>query len=136
MMLEAILQYCINGYNIHEEKIESFSSLIIRLNEIKNEAADIIKGIFSVDIMIQDIGRISIGLDDKCILSYTSADFDTTLTSLGDESAKGQTMYYFGDYSLMSNKYIIQYEDALNVLEVWISNGLLSDSIKWTTELY
>ena len=135
-MLKVNLQYCINGFDLIEERIESFSSLKIRLHEIKNDAAVFIKGIFSVDIVIQDIGRISIGLDEKCILSYTSADFEEVLTSLGDKSAQGYTMYYFGDCSLMSNKYIIQYKDALNVLEVWIREGSLSDNIKWTKELY
>ena len=135
-MLDVRLEYCIDGYNEKTEKVDSFESLIVRLNEIKNEAATDIKVIFSVDIVNDDMGRLSIGLNDKSIVTYTSADYEETLTSLGDELAEGKTTYYFGDHSLMSNKYIISYKDALNVLETWITTGTLSREIKWTNELF
>ena len=130
------IEYCIDGFDLRDEKINSFESLKSRLEEIKNEASDIIKSVFSVDVVVEDIGRISIGLDEKSILSYTSADFEETLTSLGDESALGETTYYFGDYSLMSNKYIVPYSEALNAIELWINHGELSAKIKWTETLY
>jgi len=130
------LEYCLDGFNLRVEKINSFESLKIRLEEIKNEASDIIKSIFSVDIIVENAGIISIGLNEKSILSYTSADFEETLTSLGDESALGKTLYYFGDYSLMSNKYIVPYSEALNVIDLWINEGILSTKIEWTEALY
>jgi hypothetical protein len=107
-----------------------------KLQEIKFKASNIIKGIFSVDIVVEDIGRLSVGLDEKSILTYTSADFEESLTSLGDEFEQGETMYYFGYYSLMSNKYIIPFEDALNALDDWIDRGILSKNIKWTDQLF
>ncbi len=86
--------------------------------------------------MIGGLGRISVGLDAKCILTYTSEDFEETLTSLGDETAQGETVYYFGDYTLMSNKYIIPYEQAVETIKVSANTGKLSKSIKWTDKLF
>ena len=75
-------------------------------------------------------------LDSKCILTYTSEDFEETFTSLGDETAQGETVYYFGDYTLMSNKYIIPYEQAMEAIKVSVDTGKLSKSIKWTDKLF
>ena len=86
--------------------------------------------------MIEGLGRISVGLDQRCILTYTSEDFEETLTSLGDETAQGDTMYYFGDYTLMSNKYIIPFDRAIEALKVCVDTGKLSESIKWTDKLF
>ena len=91
----------------YEEKIESLDHLEKRLQEIKNEVSKWWNIIFSVDIVLKGIGHISIALDDKCILSFYDEIEDLYLTSLGDPSAEGKTLYYFGDTSLMSNKYII-----------------------------
>lgn len=135
-MLKSHLEYCLDGFNLVQKQIDSMESLVKDLQEAKNKASTIIKGIFAVDILVKDIGRISIGLDEKCILTYTSEDFEKSLTSLGDESAQGETMYYFGDYSLMSNKYIISFTNALTVLEELIYTGALSESIKWTEQLF
>ena len=133
-MINANLEYCIDGYNLIDEKIYSFAELEKRLQEIKKEAESIIKGIFSADIVVAGVGRISVALDENCILTYTSEDLENTLTSLGDESAQGETLYYFGDYSEMSNKYIIPYQEAQKVLEQWVQYGIISDKIKWTNK--
>ena len=135
-MTNAKLEYCIDGYNVIEEKIDSFKFLEKRLQEIKNEAASIIKGIFSVDIVIKGSGRMSIALSDNCILTYTSDNLEDMQTSLGDESAQGETLYYFGGYSNLSNKYIISYKEALDVLNQWIQHGTISNRINWTKNLY
>lgn len=135
-MTNANLEYCIDGYNLIEEKIDSFILLRKRLQEIKNEASSIIKGIFSVDIVVEGKGRMSVALDDNCILTYTSVDLEDMQTSLGDESAPGETVYYFGDYSNMSNKYVIPYNKALDVLDQWVQYGTISNQIRWTKNLY
>ena len=128
--------YCIDGYNTIEIPIESIEELLYTLQQIVIEASSVIKSIFTADIVVEGAGRISVGLNQKCILAYTSEDFEETLTSLGDEEAEGNTLYYFGDYTLMSNKYIISFDDAVKVLRVWIKSGKLSDSIKWTDKLF
>ena len=135
-MTHARIEYCIDGYNLVEEEIDSFCQLEKRLQEVKNEAAAIINGIFTADIVVTGIGRISVALDEKCILTYTSDNLEDMQTSLGDEFAQGEAVYYFGDYSNMSNKYVISYKEALAVLEEWVRLGTISNKIKWTKIIY
>ena len=135
-MRKAKVVYCIDGYNAIEIPIGSLSELLSALQKIAIEASSVMEIIFSADVVVEGAGRVSVGLDQKCILAYTSEDFEEILTSLGDEDAKGDTLYYFGDYTSMSNKYIISFNDAIKVLDVWIENGELSDSIKWTEKLF
>jgi len=135
-MLSVKLEYCINGYDTKEVEINCFGMLKSKLIEIKNEATGIIKSIFTVDVVVDGKGRMSIGLDEDSILAYTSFDFEDNMTSLGNESSQGTTLYYFGDYSIMSNKYIIPYNTALDVLKTWIEFGEISDIIQWTDEIY
>ena len=135
-MGKAKVLYCIDGNNTIEIPIGSLSELLSTFQKIAVEALSIVKVIFTADVAVEGAGRISVGLNQKCILSYTSEDFEETLTSLGDEHAEGSTWYYFGDYTLMSNKYIIPFDDAIKVLSIWIENGKLSNSIKWTDKLF
>ena len=127
-MRNAKVVYCIDGFNGVEIPICSINELL--------EASTVMEIIFSADVVVEGSGRLSVGLNENCILTYTSEDFEETLTSLGNEDAQGDTEYYFGDYTLMSNKYIIPFDDAVKVLEVWINSGKLSNSIKWTDKLY
>lgn len=80
--------------------------------------------------------RPAIGLNQRCILTYTSEDFEETLTSLGDETSQGDTVYYFGDYTSMSNKYIIPYDCAIEALKIFVTTGRLSENIRWTDKLF
>ncbi len=135
-MLNTYLEYCLDGYNVIKEKVSSLDDLIITLQQIKDEKVKTIQAIFCVDIVVEKKGRLSIGLDDRSILTYISEDFDEALTSLGDKHAQGETMYYLGEYSLMSNKYVIPYTKAINVVDYWICQGKLSDAIEWTDEIF
>ena len=45
-------------------------------------------------------------------------------------------MYYLGEYSLMSNKYVIPFAKAITAVEYWILHGELSDAIEWTDEIF
>ena len=135
-MRNAKVVYCIDGFNGVEIPICSINELLSVLQKIKSEASTVMEIIFSADVVVVGSGRLSVGLNENCILTYTSEDFEETLTSLGNEDAQGDTEYYFGDYTLMSNKYIIPFDDAVKVLEVWINSGKLSNSIKWTDKLY
>ena len=58
-MKKAYIEYCINGYNLIEKDVVD---LYNQLNEIKQETQDIFTAPFGVDIVINGIGRISIGL--------------------------------------------------------------------------
>lgn len=132
-MLNAYLEYCLDSYCTVRETIDSLNSLTADLLHIKNKAAATIHAIFCVDI--EKIGRLSIGLDDRSILTYISEDFEEAFTSLGDESAQGETMYYLGDYSLMSNRYVIPFDTALSAVDYWLCHGGLSDVLEWTDKI-
>ena len=128
--------YCLDGYDSVEIPIHSTDELAARLQEIALEAIPVIDGIFSADVVVEGFGRVSVGLNQKCILTYTSEDFEKTLTSFGDETRQGDTVYYFGDYTLMSNKYIIPYDCAIEALKFFITTGRLSENIRWTDKLF
>ena len=135
-MKDTYIIYCLDGGDGIKIPIHSTDELFVCLQRIKAEALPVIDGIFSADVVIGGLGRISVGLDSKCILTYTSEDFEETLTSLGNETAQGETVYYFGDYTFMSNKYVIPYEQAMEALKVSVHTGKLSENIKWTDKLF
>jgi hypothetical protein len=58
------------------------------------------------------------------------------MNSLGDKDAEGMVVFYFGDHTELSRKYLIPAADALEVIKVWFEEGVLSDGIKWTAEIY
>lgn len=131
--MNTYIEYCVDGY--HNVKVPVVS-LREQLQTIKNETADIFTAPFAVDVVIDDIGRISIGLDENTVLCYKSVDLETQLTALGDLSAEGNVTFYFGDYSVMSRKYLIPYELASDVLEHWTETGELSGKVIWTDKLF
>ena len=133
MRMNAYVEYCVDGY--HDVKAPVVS-LREQLQTIGNETVNIFNAPFTVDVVIDEIGRMSIGLDKNTVLCYKSADLETQLTALGDLSAEGNVSFYFGDYSVMSRKYLIPYEIALDVLEHWTETGELSGKVMWTDKLY
>lgn len=132
-MYNAYIVYCIDGHNDIAVKVVQLRE---QLQSIKEEASGIFSSPFSADVVIEEIGRMSIGLAEDTVLCYSSSDLEIQLTALGDMSAEGSTTFYFGDYSLISNKYLIPYELAFEVLNDWISTETLSDKVIWTDELY
>lgn len=130
---KAYIEYCIDGYNVIRKDITNLEQ---QLDDIREETKDIFTSSFGVDIVIDGIGRISIGIAQKTIVCYKSDDFDIQLTAVGDINIGGETSFYFGDYSLMSNKYLIPYELGLKIIKNWISTGELLDEVKWTNEVF
>ena len=132
-MYNAFIRYCIDGYSTIEIKVDSLRE---QLQRITNETSGIFSSPFSVDVVIKEIGIISIGLAQNTVLCYKSSDLQTQLTALGDINSEGNTSFYFGDYSLISNKYLIPYDLALDIINDWIKTGILSDKVIWTDALY
>lgn len=132
-MEKAYIEYCIDGYNlINKDLVELFSQLF----EIKQETQAIFKAPFGVDIVIPGTGRISIALAEQTIICYKSDDFETQLTAVGDKNAQGETLFYFGDYALMSNKYLISFNLGIEIVNEWLKSGNLSEKVNWTEELF
>ncbi|WP_295095617.1 hypothetical protein [Ruminococcus sp.] len=131
-MKKAYIEYCIDGYNLIEKEI---FDLYNQLNEIKQETQEIFKAPFGLDIVIEGVGRISIGLAEQTVLCYKSDDYEIQLTAVGNMDAQGETMFYFGDYSLMSNKYLISFDLGIEIINEWIKCGILSMKVNWTEEI-
>lgn len=132
-MKKVTIEYCIDGYNIIEKDVVN---LFDQLNEIEKETNNIFKAPFGVDVVISGIGRISIGLAAQTVLCYISDDYETQLTAVGDINAQGETMFYFGDYALMSNKYLIPFNSGVEIVNEWIKDGILPMRVDWTEELF
>ena len=132
-MFNAFIRYCIDGYSTIEIKVDSLRE---QLQRITNETSGIFSSPFSVDVVIKEIGIIGVGLAPNTVLCYKSSDLQTQLTALGDINSEGNTSFYFGDYSLISNKYLIPYDLALDIINDWIKTGILSDKVIWTDALY
>jgi hypothetical protein len=126
------IEYCVDGYNLIKRKLTDLSA---QLNEIRREVDDIFNAPFCVDVVIDGIGRMSIGLVDETILCYKSDDLDVQLSAVGNIGAEGETLFYFGDYSLMSNKYLLPYDFCLKIINEWMRNCKLP-KINWTKEIF
>jgi len=134
-MRKAYIEYCSDGYNLIRIDIICFCELDSILRNIQEQTGSLFSCPFTVDIVLQDIGRISVGLADPTILCYCSADLNTQLSSVGNLSAEGTVSFYFGDYSVISSKHLIPYPLALKELEHFIDTKELSSSICWTQKL-
>ncbi|MCL2141262.1 MAG: hypothetical protein FWH46_00040 [Methanimicrococcus sp.] len=137
------IEYCWDGYNCIEEKITSLEQLEMRLNELKKTWAiehnsSELKCIATVDVVIENVGYISISLDEKCILLFYDEVEDYFLTSLGNPSFGGSTedLYDFGQPAESSNQYIVSYKDGLDALKDWIVTKKLSQKIEWTDKIF
>ena len=129
----AVFFYCMDGYNVVQEPVSSFETLADRLAVIKEQARQRIPIPFSVDIALQGKGYISVGLgSDESIIIWYNAPRDIYLTSLGDETAKGTKLYYFGDWTRLAAKHTISWQTALGVIKAWIECGEIQDCIAWT----
>ena len=132
-MESAYISYCIDGYNQIKKEVVDLHS---QLDEIKQEVQNIFSAPFGVDIVAPGLGMISIGLTEQTVLCFKSEDLDEQLTAVGDDNAQGESTFYFGDYSVMSNKYLIPYDLGVDVINEWIKDGKLPSKIEWTVEIY
>lgn len=130
-MNNVTIEYCMDGYNDICENVKSFKQLENRLFEIKEQVSDDFGCIFTVDIVLANVGSLTVALDEKCILVFADVDKEVLYMSLGNPLAEGTTEYYLGDYTELSNKYIIRYAEGIKAIEEWISTNQLSNKIQW-----
>jgi len=130
-MFNAHLEYWDNA----EEEITSFIELKKQLETIREKSSNVYSSPVSADIVIEDVGRICIGLNDPSIITYVSADLERQMSAVGDRSVAGEVTFYCGDYSLMSRKYLLPYALALDVVKYFLESGKLSGEVEWTYEI-
>ena len=128
----AYIEYCIDGYHLIKKEIVD---IINQLNEIKQETQGIFMAPFGIDIVAQGLGRMSVALSDQTVLCYKSDDLEHQLTAIGNMEAHGETEFYFGDYSNMSDKYLISFDLAIAIIKEWLQCGMLPKTVNWTEEI-
>jgi hypothetical protein len=135
-MNSPLLQYGDAGAGVSTERPKSFDELKQRLSQLGNEYRTKLDIPYSVDLVIEGRGRLSIGLGDgEWMLFYTSEDGDM-LSSVGDRNADGSVIFFFGDHTLLSRRYLVSKDQALSVIETWFEKGEISHAIDWTRELF
>lgn len=131
-----------------EEVPATFLEVKHRMEELRDRYTARIGMPFSVDL-IKDNGklhedpstaeRMSVGIGNgQWILFYFPGEVGQRpqLISLGDKTANGTVEFFFGDATELSTKYLIPREKAWEVVRLWFEDGVLSDAIEWTEELY
>jgi Immunity protein Imm1 len=132
-----LLRYGDVGRGEFEERPATFAELERRLEEIRNEYNRLLKMPYSVDLIRGGIGILSVGLGDGYwILAYHPEAEEQSLTSLGDESADGDVLFFFGDHTLLSRKYLVPRESALSAVRTWFEEGKIGQDVRWTSKLY
>jgi hypothetical protein len=136
IMADAILRYGDVGQGLTEERFTSFETLMNRLEEIRVKYTSLLGMPYAVDLIREPTGRLSVGIGDhEWILCFFPAE-GSPLYSLGDESAEGRVLFYFGDHTRMSRRYLIPRSDAVDAIKEWFNSGLLSDAVNWTDEVF
>jgi len=126
----ATLSYCIDGHNIIEKTICPYTCWLVGFAQ--HEAEKVITAPFAVDITVEGKGVMSVAqTKDYGILSCYLAEKDAYFISLGNEHATGEANYHFGDYCIMSNKYLIPKAKIEPAIKEWIKHGVLSKDIQW-----
>lgn len=119
-----------------KESVSSFSSLVDRVRTIGQEYSARVKMPFGLDLLAENGDRLSIALgSDHAVISRFSAEHEDTITAVGDPDATGSTTFYFGDHSLMPNKFVISSEVAWKIIQEWCESGTLSCAASWTSQI-
>ncbi|MCY2987565.1 MAG: Imm1 family immunity protein [Planctomycetota bacterium] len=133
------------GYGASEEHPATFDEVWLRLLDLRSVHNKRLGMPYSADLVLvedkADIGsarRLCVGMgDNHWVLTYNPGDSgDACKISLGNRSAKGACLFYFGDHTLMSNKYLISEHQAMQAVRTWCEEGALSDRVEWTEELF
>ena len=118
------------------EECTSFEELCRRMEQINLEYQALVGVPFSVDLVREGAGRLSVGLgENRWMLFYTSEDGEV-LNSLGDREATGTTIFFFGDHTELSHKYLVPADKGLEGVKLCFEEGRLSNGINWTEEIF
>lgn len=132
-MDNVFIEYCIDGHNIIKNEVKDIQK---EFNNIKTQVENIFDAPFGVDVVIKGVGRMSIGLSEHTILSYKTEDLEIQLTAVGNIDSVGNIQFYFGEYTTMSNKYLIPYELGIKIINDWITTKELPKQVEWTDKIF
>lgn len=137
MEIVPVLRHSDAGQGNVEEHPATFDALISRLAELSRQYEAIVRMPYAVDLVREGVGVLSVGLGtDEWMLSIFDAEGEMIKNSLGDRAAIGETSFYFGDHTLISRKYLVPKDAALEVVRLWWEKGEISSAIQWTDEIF
>lgn len=131
-----VLRHSKGGAGESEELVSDIQALVQRLDDLSREYEPIVRIAYAVDV-VGERGTMMVGMGQEgWMLSFAPKDDGEVQNSLGDATADGQAAFFFGDHTLVSRKYLIARDDALNALEHWCSTGRLNAGVRWTSALF
>lgn len=117
------------------ERIETFSQLTQRLDELKGSRTDQ----YSVGVHLRNSSGdcFAIGLaDEGWLLIFDDHTHSNMRYSLGDVQAVGNVEYVFEQWESLPKRYLVPPETALLALRTWMETDKLSASIRWEDNPY
>jgi hypothetical protein len=130
-----ILRHTECGPSVVEERPSSFNELVTRLENLGRRYSALAGIPYAVDLVRHGNGVLLVGIGDgSWMLSYLPEKDGPALNSLGDESATGDTEFYFGAHTLVPRKFLISRSVALEGIRAWWDDGSLLAAVNWTDE--
>jgi hypothetical protein len=121
---------------VRQETHDSVDEILPRLRAICAEFSLRVNMPFGVDLVATNGDRMSVALgSDTAVVSRFRDETAETVTAVGDPSAVGRTLFYFGDHTLIPNKFVIPLDLALQIVLEWCELGTLSSMTQWTSEI-
>jgi hypothetical protein len=115
------------------ETVDSLEQVLSRLRAIGQEFSPRVKMPFGIDLVDADGERLSVALGPHAaVISHFSEKDSESVTAVGDRNATGDTLFYFGDHTLMPNKFLIPVDVAWRIIEEWCEHAKLSSVAQWT----
>jgi hypothetical protein len=119
-----------------EETYDSVDDVIHRLRAIGAEFSRRVGMPFGIDLVATNGDRLSVALGlNNAVVSRFNDTVAESVTAVGDPSAVGSTLFYFGDHTLMPNTFLISVEVALRIVRQWCEDSTLSPLTEWTSQI-
>jgi hypothetical protein len=119
-----------------EEVVDAFERLVERVRSITQANSTVVGMPFGLDLVAENGKRLSVAFGDDCaVVSHYDAQERNTVTAVGSPTVAGSTAFYFGDHTLMPNKFQIPNETAWEVVKEWCEYGTLCSKVDWTSRI-
>ena len=119
-----------------EETDDSVDHIVSRLESIGREFSPRVRMPFGIDLVATNGDRLSvaIGLGGAVVSHYNDKTVETVI-AVGNPAAVGNTLFYFGDHTLIPNKFLLPVDLALHVVREWCERNTLSSLAQWSPRI-
>ncbi len=119
-----------------QETVSTPEELKSRLKAIGDDYSTRVRMPFGVDLVTDGGDRLSIALgQEHAVVSHFDAENIETVTAVGNSHAAGSTPFYFGDHTLIPNRFLIPVDIAWRIVDEWCDRGTLSSLLTWTSAI-